>query len=61
MPTDASRAAQQMVAQLEALVLDPTYTAKVMAALMSYIREGRFSHTDRVVFWHTGGVPALFV
>jgi len=60
-PTDASVDAQRLAARLEALILDPTYTAKAMAALIAYVRDGRFSSNQRILFWHTGGVPAVHV
>jgi 1-aminocyclopropane-1-carboxylate deaminase/D-cysteine desulfhydrase-like pyridoxal-dependent ACC family enzyme len=37
-------------------VLDPVFTAKAMAALISGARTGRFR--EPVVFLHTGGTPA---
>jgi D-cysteine desulfhydrase len=40
----------------EGLVLDPVFTAKAMAALISGARTGRFR--EPVVFLHTGGTPA---
>ena len=47
-------------ARLEGLLLDPVYTGKAMAALFDRVRRGRFRAGDQVVFWHTGGTPALF-
>jgi 1-aminocyclopropane-1-carboxylate deaminase/D-cysteine desulfhydrase-like pyridoxal-dependent ACC family enzyme len=44
----------------EGIVLDPVYTGKAMAALIDLVTKGRFSKKDRVVFFHTGGTPALF-
>ena len=52
--------AVQMLAQLEAVPLDPTYTGKAMAGLIGMVREGRFKAGERVLFLHTGGLPALF-
>jgi L-cysteate sulfo-lyase len=48
------------VARLEGILLDPVYTGKAMAGLIDMVRTGRFKPKDRVLFWHTGGVPALF-
>ena len=31
-----------------------------MAGLIGWIREGRFTEHQSVLFWHTGGAPALF-
>ena len=59
-PTEASREAIDVAARSEALFLDPTYTAKAMAALISYVRQQRFKDGQTVVFWHTGGQPGLF-
>ena len=59
-PTAASREAIELAARSEALFLDPTYTAKAMAALVAYVRRGAFSEKDTVLFWHTGGQVALF-
>jgi D-cysteine desulfhydrase len=58
-PTDASRAAIRLLAGCEGIFLDPTYTAKAMAALIAGVREGRWSAHETVLFWHTGGVPGL--
>lgn len=30
------------------------------AALIGYARKGYFKETDRVLFWHTGGLINLF-
>ena len=49
-----------LAARTEALVLDPTYTAKAMAALVRHVREGAVDPGETVVFLHTGGSPAVF-
>jgi 1-aminocyclopropane-1-carboxylate deaminase/D-cysteine desulfhydrase-like pyridoxal-dependent ACC family enzyme len=41
-------------------VLDRVYTAKAFAGLLSLASTGRWASGDDVVFWHTGGQPALF-
>ncbi len=53
-------AAMKIAARTEGLVLDPVYTGKALAALISRVRDGRIAPGDTVVFWHTGGAPALF-
>jgi D-cysteine desulfhydrase len=58
-PTVASREAEKLFADSEGILLDPVYTAKAAAGLLAYCREGRFKRTDRVLFWHTGGVLTL--
>ena len=59
-PSDASREAQRLAARTEALFVDHTYTAKAMAALVAYVRAGRFRDGETVLFWHTGGQVGLF-
>jgi 1-aminocyclopropane-1-carboxylate deaminase/D-cysteine desulfhydrase-like pyridoxal-dependent ACC family enzyme len=60
LPTEASLEAVLLGARTEALFLDNTYTAKAMAALIAYVRQGKFGRTDTVLFWHTGGQTGLF-
>ena len=57
---DAIREAISMAARLEALLLDPVYTGKSMAGLIAAVRSGRIEPGSRVLFVHTGGLPALF-
>lgn len=59
-PTPDSREAQEVAARTEALFVDHTYTAKAFGALMAYVREGRFTEDQTVLFWHTGGQVGLF-
>jgi 1-aminocyclopropane-1-carboxylate deaminase/D-cysteine desulfhydrase-like pyridoxal-dependent ACC family enzyme len=58
--SDASRDAQRLAARTEALFVDHTYTAKALAALIAYVRDGRLPAGQTVLFWHTGGQVALF-
>jgi D-cysteine desulfhydrase family pyridoxal phosphate-dependent enzyme len=59
-PTEASHEAQQLAARTEGLFVDHTYTAKALGALISYVREEKFSPEQTVLFWHTGGQVGLF-
>jgi len=52
--------ALELAARQEGLVLDPVYTGKAMAGLVAAARDGRLGRDGTVVFWHTGGAPALF-
>lgn len=56
----AERDTIQFVAEIEGILLDPVYTGRAMAGLIDLIKAGRFSPDDTVLFWHTGGTPALF-
>jgi D-cysteine desulfhydrase family pyridoxal phosphate-dependent enzyme len=59
-PTDECREALDLAARLEGLILDPVYSGKAMAGLIAARRDGRIERDTRVVFVHTGGMPALF-
>ena len=59
-PTTESKEALRLFADTEGILLDPVYSGKAAAGLIAYCREGRFKQTDRVLFWHTGGVLTLF-
>ena len=50
----------KLVAESEGILLDPVYTGKAMSGLIDHIRQGKIKASDRVIFLHTGGVPALF-
>ncbi|MDZ7576629.1 MAG: D-cysteine desulfhydrase family protein [Candidatus Nanopelagicales bacterium] len=53
------RDAIRLVARTTGLVLDPVYTGRAMAALISWCRTGELPDGP-VVFLHSGGIPALF-
>jgi D-cysteine desulfhydrase len=59
--TPEGQEAIQLLAQTEGIFLDPVYTGKAMAALIGWVRAGRFRPEETVLFWHTGGVAGLFV
>ena len=44
----------------EGIFLDPVYTGKAMVALIDLVEKGYFEKDSNVVFFHTGGTPALF-
>jgi len=58
--TDAEREAVKMFAEFEGLLLDPVYTGRAAAGLLDLIGRGFFKKSETVLFWHTGGTPALF-
>jgi 1-aminocyclopropane-1-carboxylate deaminase/D-cysteine desulfhydrase-like pyridoxal-dependent ACC family enzyme len=58
--TPGGREAIQLLAERDGVLLDPTYTAKGMAALIADVREGAVGPDETIVFLHTGGAPALF-
>jgi D-cysteine desulfhydrase family pyridoxal phosphate-dependent enzyme len=50
----------KLLAETEAILLDPTYTSKAMAALIRHVREEAIGPDETILFLHTGGFPALF-
>ncbi len=58
--TDAEREAVRLFARLEGLLLDPVYTGRAAAGLIDLVRRGYFRQGETVLFWNTGGQPALF-
>jgi D-cysteine desulfhydrase family pyridoxal phosphate-dependent enzyme len=59
-PSKEGVEAIKLVAKTEGIFLDPVYTGKAMAGLIDYIRKGKITKNDSVIFIHTGGNPALF-
>jgi D-cysteine desulfhydrase family pyridoxal phosphate-dependent enzyme len=58
--TLAERAAIRLFAKHEGLLLDPVYTGRAAAGLIDLIHKRFFRKDETVLFWHTGGGPALF-
>jgi 1-aminocyclopropane-1-carboxylate deaminase/D-cysteine desulfhydrase-like pyridoxal-dependent ACC family enzyme len=59
-PSEAGDAAVMWAARHGGWVLDRTYSGKALGGLLGRAREGRHGPGDTVVFWHTGGGPAVF-
>lgn len=57
---DLEREAISLTAGNEGILLDPVYTGRAMGGLIDMIRKGRFTQEETILFWHTGGSPALF-
>lgn len=49
-----------LFAHYEGILLDPVYTGRSAAGLIGLIRRHTFDKHTNVLFWHTGGAPALF-
>ncbi|MFN8240819.1 MAG: D-cysteine desulfhydrase family protein [Bacteroidales bacterium] len=57
-PSAMSERAASLFLEHEGILLDDTYTAKAAAALIDHCERGYFRETDKVLFWHTGGIIA---
>ncbi|MDR3336243.1 MAG: D-cysteine desulfhydrase family protein [Treponema sp.] len=59
-PSDAGNDAIRRLARTEGILADTVYSGKGFAGLLDYIKSGKIPQGSNVVFWHTGGVTALF-
>ena len=57
---ELEREAIRLMARSEGIVLDPVYAGRAFGALLDLIRKSAFKRDETVLFWHTGGAPALF-
>ena len=58
--SNLEREAIRLMARNEGVILDPVYTGRAFGGLIDLIRKGAFKRGESVLFWHTGGAPALF-
>lgn len=54
------REAIELFARFEGLILDPVYTGRAAAGMIDLIRRGKIGKDETILFWHTGGTPALY-
>lgn len=57
--TPGSVEAARLLARSEGMLVDPVYTAKGLAGLVTLVRSGALDGR-RAIFWHGGGLPSLF-
>lgn len=50
----------QLFGRYEGIILDPVYTGRAAGGLIDLIHNGFFSPNQVILFWHTGGAPAVF-
>lgn len=55
-PTPGANAALELLAQTEGVPTDPIYSAKALHAVVDPTSDLE----EPIIFWHTGGLPALF-
>lgn len=58
--SDAVMAAIGKVAKLEGILMDPVYSGKTVATVLTLIERGELDLTGDIVLMHTGGTPAIF-
>ena len=63
---ELEREAILTLARTEGIILDSVYTARAMGGLLDILRRDPArllpdpAQPARILFWHTGGMPALF-
>jgi D-cysteine desulfhydrase family pyridoxal phosphate-dependent enzyme len=57
-PSHGGQAAIRLLARTEGILLDPVYSGKAFAGLLDLLDKREIG--GRILFWHTGGSPALF-
>ncbi|MEO6846832.1 MAG: D-cysteine desulfhydrase family protein [Chthoniobacterales bacterium] len=58
--SDMERSAIRFLAQTEGLIVDPVYTGRAFAGCLDLLKKRELEANIPTIFWHTGGVPALF-
>jgi len=58
--TGQVRAALNLAARMEGLVLDPVYTGRALAGLIASVQDGSVRKGETTIFLHSGGLPGLF-
>jgi D-cysteine desulfhydrase family pyridoxal phosphate-dependent enzyme len=59
-PGDLEREAIHLFARQEGILLDPVYTARAAGGMLEMIRRGEIGESESILFWHTGGTPAIW-
>ena len=58
--TENEKEAIAEMAETEGILLDPVYTGRAFYGMMDHIRRGLLKPDSNILFWHTGGLPAMF-
>jgi D-cysteine desulfhydrase family pyridoxal phosphate-dependent enzyme len=59
-PTEEVWRAISLFGSTEAITLEPVYSGKTAAGMLSLIEDGSIAPSETVLFLHTGGLPGLF-
>jgi len=49
----------QILAQNEGILVDPVYTGRAFYGMWDFLQRKLLPENSKILFWHTGGVPAL--
>ena len=48
------------LATSEGILVDPVYTGRAFYGMLDFLNEKKIPSNSNVLFWHTGGLPAIF-
>jgi D-cysteine desulfhydrase family pyridoxal phosphate-dependent enzyme len=54
------REAIHLFARQEGILLDPVYTARAAGGMLEMVRRDEIRSSESILFWHTGGIPAVW-
>ncbi|GGF64411.1 1-aminocyclopropane-1-carboxylate deaminase [Azorhizobium oxalatiphilum] len=58
-PSEETKDAIRLSAQLEGMITDPVYEGKSMQGMVDLVKKGYFPEGSKVLYAHLGGAPAL--
>jgi len=58
--TENEKIAINILAKSEGILLDPVYTGRAFYGMLDVLKKKKIKPGSNVMFWHTGGLPALF-
>ena len=58
--TENERTAIDVLAKNEGVLLDPVYTGRAFYGMWDILQKQKIPLGSKILFWHTGGTPALF-
>jgi D-cysteine desulfhydrase len=58
---DMEPLAIRTLAEAEGILVDPVYTGRAFGGLLDLIRRREIGANERILFWHSGGLPGLFM
>ena len=58
--TDKEKTAINKLAIAEGILLDPVYTGRAFYGMLDCLNGNKIQPQSNILFWHTGGLPALF-
>lgn len=58
--TDKEKYAIATLAKNEGILLDPVYTGRAFYGMLDCLKNNKIKLNSNILFWHTGGLPALF-